>query len=211
MLKIISFDMDGTLVCSRYVKQVWLEAMPQLYANQHGMDFETAKKYAYDEYMSVGCDCLEWYDLQHWFDYFDIHETRINFLNRYKDLIEVYPEVDEVLKMLSEKYELVVTSNGATEFIDMELDNIRHYFIKTFSTTSDFKKVKNCPEVYQDLCRHLNARPKEVLHIGDHYCFDYEIPLEAGLKALYLDREGMMTGPDVVNNLKEAAEIILRL
>ncbi len=45
-----------------------------------------------------------------------------------------------------------------------------------------------------------------MIHIGDHRYFDYEVPKEAGLSALYLDRDRMESGPDVVHDLLEAAE-----
>jgi len=54
----------------------------------------------------------------------------------------------------------------------------------------------------------MNARPFEVLHIGDHYHYDYESPLQAGLDALFLDRKGERSGPEVVGDLREAAELI---
>lgn len=208
MFKIISFDMDGTLVSSRYVESVWLERMPELYAARYDLELEVAKEQVYDEYMTVGSGRLEWYDLMYWLAYFDIDETRESLMNRYLDRIEVYPEVEETLQMLSD-YDLVVTSNGARAFVETEMDGIEHHFAALFSTTSDFKKVKGSPEAYLDLCSRLGARPEEVVHIGDHRYFDYEVPMEAGLRAFYLDRERMESGPDVVHDLREAAERIL--
>lgn len=209
MLKIISFDMDGTLVSSKYVEKVWLEGMPFLYAERYGLDLEAAKKLVFDEYMSVGSGALEWYDLPLWLKHFDISAEPQSLLDRYRDQMEVYPEVEGVLQMLSKKFDLVVASNGAREFVDLELNGLKHYFVRTFSTTSDFKKVKNCPDAYIDMCDNLQVEPHEVLHIGDHRNYDYEIALEAGLQALYLDREGMEIGSHVVRDLQEAAERIL--
>lgn len=206
MLKIISFDMDGTLVSSNYVEKVWLEGMPNLYAERHGLDLEAAKQHVYDEYMTVGSDCLEWYDLPHWLDYFDLSEDPKAILDRYRDQVEIFPETEEVLWLLSQDYELVVTSNGADYFVELELAPLRHYFREMISTTSHFKRVKNSPETYRDLCRHLGVEPHEVLHVGDHRTFDYEMPKEAGLWALYLDREGVEVGPDVVADLRELVE-----
>jgi HAD superfamily hydrolase (TIGR01549 family) len=210
MLKIVSFDMDGTLVSSRYVESVWLERMPELYAERYGLGFEEAKERVYDEYMSVGSGDLRWYDLRYWLAHFDIHETWDSLLNQYRDRIEFYPEVEEALQLLS-NYDLVVASNGAREFVETELDGIKHYFKEVFSITSDFEKVKNFPEAYLDMCNYLDVRPEEVIHIGDHRHYDYEVARKAGLNALYLDREGMETGPDVVGDLREAAERILKL
>jgi len=47
-----------------------------------------------------------------------------------------------------------------------------------------------------------------VLHIGDHYRYDYESALDAGLDALFLDRKGERQGPEVIGDLREAVELI---
>ncbi|MDD1758867.1 MAG: HAD family hydrolase, partial [Methanotrichaceae archaeon] len=54
----------------------------------------------------------------------------------------------------------------------------------------------------------LGAKPFEIIHIGDHYNYDYESPLEAGLDALFLDRKSNRVGNEVVGDLREAFEKI---
>lgn len=208
MISFISLDMDGTLVNSRFVDLVWMQGVPELYAKKHGLDFETAKELVVGEYMKIGSDRLEWYNLQYWLDKFELKASPQSLLERFEDQIEPYPEVTESLDRLSENYELVVTSNAASEFIEMELNGLSDYFIETFSATSDFREVKKSPLVYGAVCRQLKAKPMEVIHIGDHYSYDYESPLEAGLDALFLDRKGKRTGREVVGDLREAVEQI---
>ena len=208
MIRIISLDMDGTLVNSRFVDQVWMEGMPRLFAERTGLDFPAAREYVIGEYMKIGSDHLEWYDLKFWIDKFGLSMGKDELLELYEDEIEVYPEVEEVLELLSESYELVVTSNAAREFIDIELDGLQGYFREVFSATSDFREVKKSPLLYGAICAHLDARPFEVLHIGDHYSYDYESALDAGLDALFLDRKGERQGPEVIGDLREAVELI---
>ena len=208
MIRIISLDMDGTLVNSRFVDKVWMEGMPRLYAERTGLDLPAAREYVIGEYMKIGSDHLEWYDLKFWIDKFVLSIGKEELLELYEDEIEVYPEVEEVLELLSENYELVVTSNAAREFIDIELDGLQGYFREVFSATSDFREVKKSPLLYGAICAHLDARPFEVLHIGDHYSYDYESALDAGLDALFLDRKGERQGPEVIGDLREAVELI---
>ena len=208
MIRFISLDMDGTLVNSRFVDKVWMEGMPRLYADQTGLDFQAAKEYVIGEYMKIGSDRLEWYDLKYWIDKFNLDIAKDELLEAFEDEIEIYPEVGEALDLLAENYELVVTSNAAREFIEIELDGLSDYFRETFSATSDFKEVKKSPLLYGAVCDHLGAKPIEVLHIGDHYSYDYEAPLEAGLDALFLDRKGLRNGREVVGDLREAVETI---
>ena len=208
MIRIISLDMDGTLVNSRFVDKVWMEGMPRLYAEKTGLDFPAAREYVIGEYMKIGSDHLEWYDLKFWIDKFGLSVEKEHLLELYEDEIEVYPEVEEVLELLSQNYELVVTSNAARDFIDIELDGLKCYFRDIFSATSDFREVKKSPLVYGAICAQLDARPIEVLHIGDHYSYDYESALDAGLDALFLDRKGERQGAEVIGDLREAVELI---
>jgi putative hydrolase of the HAD superfamily len=211
MIRFISLDMDGTLVNSRFVEKVWMEGMPRLYAEKSGLDFAAAKEYVVGEYMKVGSDHLEWYDLRYWIDKFELNIGRDELLELYEDEIETYPEVQEALDILAESYNLVVTSNAAREFIDIELDGLSDYFCETFSATSDFREVKKSPLLYSAVCAALGAKPFEVMHIGDHYNYDYESPLQAGLDALFLDRKSMRSGSEVVGDLREAVELICNL
>ncbi|HUI39574.1 MAG TPA: HAD family hydrolase [Methanothrix sp.] len=208
MIRFISLDMDGTLVNSKFVDKVWMEGIPRLYAERTGMDFPAAKGYVVEEYMKIGSARLEWYDLAYWLDRFQLKIDKEHLLHGFEDEIETYPDVQDALEMLSDNYELVVTSNAAREFIEMELDGLNDYFRETFSATSDFCEVKKSPLLYGAVCTHLGARPCEVMHIGDHYNYDYESPLEAGLDALFLDRKGVRSGSEVVGDLREAVEQI---
>jgi HAD superfamily hydrolase (TIGR01549 family) len=205
MIRFVSLDMDGTLVNSRFVDQVWMEGIPRLYAESQGLEIHESKEYVIGEYMKVGSDQLEWYDLAYWLDRLKLSIGKQELLESFEDHIEPYPEVGEALEILSRSFELVVTSNAAREFIDMELDGLQDFFSDTFSATSDFGMVKKSPLLYGAVCRELGVKPFQVIHIGDHYTYDYESPLEAGLDALFLDRNGMRMGREVVGDLREAA------
>ncbi len=208
MIRVISLDMDGTLVKSRFVDKVWMEGMPMLYAEKTGMDFPSAREYVIAEYMKIGSDRLEWYDLMYWIDKFGLKVGKDELLQMYEDEIEAYPEVQEALEILSENYGLIVTSNAAREFIDIELEELSGYFQEIFSATSDFREVKKSPLIFGAICAQMSVKPFEMLHIGDHYHYDYESPIQAGLDALFLDRKGERTGREVVGDLREAVELI---
>ncbi len=208
MIRVISLDMDGTLVNSRFVDKVWMEGMPMLYAEKTGLDFPVARSYVIGEYMKIGSDHLEWYDLLYWIERFGLKVGKDELLQMYEDEIETFPEVQEVLDLLAESYDVVVTSNAAREFIEIELEGLSDYFRETFSATSDFREVKKSPLIYGTVCAHMGVKPFEVLHIGDHYNYDYESPLEAGLDALFLDRKGERSGREVVGDLREAQVLI---
>lgn len=202
-VKIISLDMDGTLVQPDFVDGVWLEGIPALYARQHKKDLREATRLVREAYDSVGQEATEWYDIRYWFDRFGLPGNVAELMRVYKDRVRFYPEVPEVLKRLKERYPLVVVSNAAEEFLDVELESLRGHFAHVFSCVSHFKRVKKDSSVYRDICRKLGIAPEEMYHVGDHFEFDYVAPSSLGIRACYVDRSGNRNGQDTVRDLRE--------
>jgi HAD superfamily hydrolase (TIGR01549 family) len=206
----LSFDLDGTLVDLDFTDLVWHQGIPELYARRAGMDLAQARELVLQEYQRVGDGALEWYDITYWFGYFDLPGGWQNLLERYASQVRVYPEVHEVLSRLNERYSLIVLSNAAREFIDIEMDQggLAQYFDLVISATSDFGLVKKSPEFYRRICELLGVGPQELTHIGDHWEFDYQIPRRMGIVAFHLNRGKDRSGPDVIHDLRTVPEAI---
>lgn len=189
MLKVISFDVDGTLVDSSFADKVWLEGVPSLYAEQHNIDFETARTIVVNAYDSVGENDIRWYQLDYWFRRFELKESPQNLLYQHKDAVCVYREVPQILKYLNKRYTLIVASNAPRDFLSFTLSNIKHYFDHIFSATSDFDQVGKDSTFYRKICQVSKVNPEEMAHVGDHYTYDYIIPLKIGINAFFLDRD----------------------
>jgi len=204
-LKIISFDMNGTLTNNRFIELIWHEGVPRLYAEVNNIPFKQAKEYVFREYERIGEERIEWYDIKYWFRFFGLGEGWIELLENYQYEITPYSEVITVLDELSHSYELVVTTNAYQEFFDIELGacGIRGYFTKIFSSTSDFGEVKKTPDVYLKICDNLGIKPEEMAHVGDHRLFDFIVPKEMGIRAYYLDRHEKEAGDFIVKDLRE--------
>ena len=207
MYEVISFDLDGTLVKMDFVNHVWLERIPELYAEKYGMDVERAKKHVMDEYMKVGPEAIEWYDIHYWIDKFKLDVDWKELLMSCSSYLEMYPEVEGVLRNLSGK-KLIIISNAAHEFIDMEISilNLSPYFDRIFSAVSDFGKTKKDEDVYKMAMEEMGVDGSDAVHVGDNLDFDYRAAKKAGMDAYYLDREGKWNGGDdidIVNNLAE--------
>ena len=205
MAKIISFDMDGTLVDPEYTDWVWLHGIPTLYAEKGGLSFEEAKHFVVEEYLKVGEGAIEWYDIKYWFKFFKLEQNWKDLMERYVDKIDIYPDINPLLDRLRGKFPLVLTSNAGREFIDVEMEatGLRKYFDRIFSATSDFGEVKKTMGFYQRICQILGARPQEIVHVGDHYEFDYLVPRSLGIHAFYLDRSGERKGDFVISDLRD--------
>ena len=121
MPKIISFDMDGTLVDPEFTDWVWLHGIPRLYAHKEGLSFDEAKARVVEAYQKVGEGAIEWYDIKYWFRLFQLDETWKALMEQYADKIRVFEDARLTLECLKERYPLVLTSNAGREFIDIEM------------------------------------------------------------------------------------------
>jgi HAD superfamily hydrolase (TIGR01549 family) len=188
-IKVVSFDVDGTLVSPGFVDCVWLEGIPQLYAEKEDLSFEQAFDYVKSEYDKIGEHRIEWYNIEYWLRKFGLAIPYETLFRKYEAELQIYEEVERVLSVLKEDgYELILSSNAATEFIEFQTKPIKKFFSYVFSATSDFGQVKKTNGFFARVCEILNVKPQAVVHIGDHWVFDFINPRKIGITAYYLDR-----------------------
>lgn len=205
--KVISFDAEGTVVTTEFSTAIWYEAIPTCYARQKGLSFEDAREAIKQEYNLVGPQRAEWYDVSYWFRQFALPDYR-PVLNNYLHLINYYPETQETLASLSRDHHLVISSASSREFLNLLLAGVKDHFKDVFSCISDYRLLKS-PEFYITVCRMLQVKPHEVVHVGDNWEGDYLAPRQAGIRAFYLDRNGEKQGEDVVRSLSEFRQRLL--
>jgi FMN phosphatase YigB (HAD superfamily) len=188
MKKIISFDLDGTLVNGIYGEMVWNHGVPSVFAQKYAISFDEAKSITRKAYESVGDGRLEWYDIGYWLNRFGLPVSADELLTRYEPYIELLPYAQEVLEVLIDKYVLVIASNAARIFVERELSctGIGPYFTHIISATSDYKLVKKGDAFYGKLLSSLNVSPHEIVHVGDHEIFDFAAPARFGIDAYHL-------------------------
>jgi putative hydrolase of the HAD superfamily len=213
MIRIISFDLDGTLVKNTYADAVWLEGLPRVYAKEKQVPLEQAKQILFTEYDSIGDQRKEWYDIAWWYKRFHLNGNWEHLLQEYRETVQVFPEVCNVIAHLSETNDLIVLSNAKHEFITIQLEEagLRPFFSRIFSSISDFDTVKKIPDVYQKVCQLLHHKPQEILHVGDHKEFDVDSPQKIGMHAVFLDRKNCETGNHVIHDLSELETMITTL
>jgi len=206
-LKIISFDVDGTLIDLEYNDLIWFKEIPELIAKKKRISFEKSLKYVGEEYNKLGEHNLNWYDINYWVTYFGIKVSPKNILEKYESQVKIFPEVISLLEELKKNFILIVITSMPREFLIPKMKKLEKYFKFSFSALSDFKELKNS-EIYSKISKTLNVRPAQILHIGDHWEFDYLAAQKAGMNAIYLDRSNTKKGNFVVNNLTEIKRVI---
>lgn len=85
MLKVVSFDVSGTLIDFYYAEYVWNDAVPQLYARKKGISFGEAKDYVLREYDRIGSNDIRWYLPEYWFRHFNLDENPIEVFRAHTD------------------------------------------------------------------------------------------------------------------------------
>jgi HAD superfamily hydrolase (TIGR01549 family) len=203
---IISFDVEGTLVTTDFSAAIWFEGIPESYAKKYGMSFEQGRKAVMQEYEKVGDQRIEWYDINYWVNKFGIGSS-YELLKRYRNKIGIYPEVTEVLQELSQQYRLIICSGTPREFLVHLLQDIEGYFTDIFSSTSDFKSVKN-RNFYDGICRKMESAPEQIVHVGDNYQFDFQEPMQIGLQAYYLNRGDSEKKDNTIQSLLELKNLL---
>jgi len=204
MKKIISFDLDGTLVDGRYGNVVWNHGIPEEYAKKYSISFDDAKELIINKYRAVGDANLLWYDIEYWLKKFQLTITAQTLLDRFESYIRLCSHVPSVLEKLRGKYILVVASNAARLFVEKELAStgIAHHFTHIISATTDYLMVKKEERFYKKLCQELNILPHEIVHVGDHPDFDYETPMSLGIESYCVSSDGRLH-ENMIHNLKE--------
>lgn len=187
-IELISFDAEGTVVTPDFSQVIWHEAIPALYAQKKGLDLAQAKKCITEEYGRIGDQRLEWYDIKYWFSYLGLGSSE-PVIQSCLGKIAYYPEVNEVLSSLSSKYNLIVASGTPLELLHCLLRDIKPYFVRIFSSISHYGQLKS-PDFYLKVCKEMNVKPSQVIHVGDNWQFDFLNARQAGINALFLDRSG---------------------
>ena len=176
------------------------------------------------KYEKIGENRIEWYTIEYWLREFDLELSYTRLFEKYAGEIRIYEEVESVLELLTEEgYELVVSSNAAAEFVEFQILPLRKFFSHVFSATSDFREVKKSNHFYARICAILDVKPQAVVHIGDHWVFDFLNPRKIGINAFYLDRSrgakeaGTKSGVKVkkeeefiISDLKEILDVFVR-
>ncbi len=192
MIKLISFDLDGTLVDNAGLDIFfWYEEVPRLYAEKNGLPLAAAKEKVLAEYDSVGRHHVDWYKPAYWFARFGLRESHARIIRDLRANVRLFPDVLPALRALHRTHRLAVLTNSTHDFVTfkIEAEGLREHFDGVFSAVDDFGMVKKDADAYRKLAEKCRVHPSEAVHIGDDWEFDYLAPKQLGMHAFYLDRK----------------------
>ena len=98
----------------------------------------------------------------------------------------MFPEVRPALTELGEHFSLVAVTNGNADVTKIGIDDLFDEVISATSTGA----AKPSPQIFDAAVAAGGASSRQTLHVGDHPEIDVVGAREAGLKAVWVNRNG---------------------
>jgi 2-haloalkanoic acid dehalogenase type II len=120
------------------------------------------------------------------------------YFQKFRNLVDPYPDVLPALMRLKAEYTLVSVTNGTTELDKTPLKGIFHHSLNA----KQVGHAKPHPAIFERVVEITDNAPQQILHIGDDPVRDVESARNFGLHSLWLNRNEMPWPDDI-----ERAEI----
>jgi putative hydrolase of the HAD superfamily len=116
----------------------------------------------------------------------DFVDDAFAVFDRERNTLELFPEVRPVLESLAGRYTLVAVTNGNAKLERIGIDHLFHEVVSARSAGA----AKPARPIFDAAVSAGGAAAHETLHVGDHPEFDVEGARAAGLRAVWLNRNG---------------------
>jgi putative hydrolase of the HAD superfamily len=132
--------------------------------------------------------------------------------NEERNIVDVFPDVVPGLSRLAERFTLIAVTNGNA---DLETIGLRGHFDVVVSAASA-GAAKPARRIFDHAVRSGRAVAEQTLHVGDHPEQDVHGAKQAGLKAVWVNRNGHQWPPElpapdgVVADFGELANLLER-
>lgn len=162
----VMLDMDGTLLDLHFDSHFWLEYVPQKYADENGMTYESAREELLGRYKEAE-GTLEWYCVDHWSRKLGLD---IALLKEEVDhLIAVHPFVVDFLEMVKQAGKrtiLVTNAHQKSLALKMKKTRLDHHFDEIVSA-HQLGYPKETQEFWACLHAQLPFDPSKTLFVDD--------------------------------------------
>jgi putative hydrolase of the HAD superfamily len=103
-----------------------------------------------------------------------------------RNRVELYPDVEPVLRELSLHFRVIAVTNGNANLETIGIHGLFHAVI----TAADVGVAKPQAKIFETAVREAGVEPEQVLHVGDHPEADVVGAIDAGLKTAWMNRSG---------------------
>lgn len=130
-----------------------------------------------------------------------------------RNTLELFPEVRVALESLASRYRIVAVTNGNARLDRIGIDDLFDAFVSARSAGA----AKPARPIFDAAVEAGGAEPHETLHVGDHPEFDVDGARSAGLRTVWVNRNGAswptsLRRPDrIVRDLAELDELLIAL
>lgn len=121
----------------------------------------------------------------------------------HRNQVEPFPDVIPTLRALGVEYKLVSVTNGNA---DPERTPLRGLFHLSL-TAGEVGAARPDPALFQAALDWAGLAPAQALHIGDHPLYDIQAARAHGLRALWLNRQGLAWPEELEPPLGEIADL----
>jgi len=124
--------------------------------------------------------------------------------------VEIFPEARPALLALGQRFTLIAVTNGNADLAKIGIDDLFHGHVNAAMAGA----AKPARTIFDAAVRVGGASAAETLHVGDHPLYDVHGARAAGLRTVWVNRNGDVwpddyDAPDIeVRHLGELAELI---
>jgi putative hydrolase of the HAD superfamily len=122
----------------------------------------------------------------------ELAEAAFEVFFSYRHQVTLYDGVAEALQRLSSKYALIALSNGNADVF--KTDAAAHF--KAAVSAREVGVAKPDVRIFHAAALQAAVAPEEVLHVGDDMTADVYGALQAGMQAVWINRDGHAWGHD---------------
>lgn len=162
----VLLDMDGTLLDLAFDNYFWLEYIPSVYGNKHGICRAKALE-KLEPLFQRHAGTLKWYCLDFWSAQLDLNIAQLKA--EINDRISIRPSTIDFLTWLQKQNcEVVLLTNAHQDSlsIKMSVTHLEHYFDRII-TSHQLGYAKEQPPFWPALNNHMAFDPRKTLLIDD--------------------------------------------
>lgn len=118
----------------------------------------------------------------------DLAEPAFDVFFSYRHQVTLYEGVQDALQRLATRYPLIAVSNGNADVF--KTDAAEHF--RAAVSARDVGVAKPDPRIFHVAAMHVSLTPQDVLHVGDDVAADVLGAWNAGMQAVWLNRDGLV-------------------